>query len=44
MNEEMCDEILEEYGYFAKKTNDYRRACYLTIALQIRKLSSGKKR
>ena len=40
----MCDEILEEYNYFFSKTNDYRRAYHLTIALQIRKLSSSKKR
>lgn len=44
MNKEMCDEILEEFDYFVRKTNDYGRGCRLTTALQIRKLSSSKKR
>jgi len=44
MNEEMCDEICEEYEYFLNKIGYRNSACYLTIALQIRKLSSSKKR
>lgn len=49
----MCNEILEEYEWFVKnegsggnqyRTDIYNRACYLTVALQIRKLSSSKKR
>ena len=40
MNEKQCEEIMEEWEYFAEKTNNYKYACFLTIALQIRKIES----
>ena len=44
MNKEMCDEIIEEFEYFREKYYNTEVSYHLTVALQIRKLSSSKKR
>lgn len=38
MNEEMCDELIEEYNYFVSRTNRYDSGGSLVVALQLRKL------